>query len=337
MPLISDRLTGWRAQAAAAVAVVLALVLGAESVARLVRLPSPLVLGPAPWNCTRGDARLGFTFMPSCSGNLSSTDFRTNAAGLRGPEVRDDRSIRILALGDSCTWGWHLDEADAYPSVLQRLLDRRVGAGHFQVLNAGAPGYTSLQGMRFLADRGRTLHPRIVIAGFLWNDAAPGRDAAEELAAPVPPAFLLRVHEFLLLHSHVYRWIQAWLPRGAAAPRESQRQQPHRVAPELFEENLRHIAALAHQIEAHPVFIDWNAAAAGEHRARIARVARELDVPVVTYDGPRFDLIHPTAAGDAALADRILVALTDAGLIEPAPAAVEAPRHTAPRRPSAAP
>jgi lysophospholipase L1-like esterase len=257
--------------------------------------------------------------------------------GARGPEVRDDRSIRILALGDSCTWGWHLDEADAYPSVLQRLLDRRVGAGHFQVLNAGAPGYTSPQGMRFLADRGRTLHPRIVIAGFLWNDAVPGRDAAEELAAPVPPAFLLRVHEFLLLHSHVYRWIQASLPRGDAATRESQRQQPHRVAPELFEENLRHIAALGHQIEAHPVFIDWNAAASGEHRARIARVARELDVPVVTYDGPRFDLIHPTAAGDAALADRILVALTDAGLIEPGPAAVEAPRHTAPRRPSAAP
>jgi len=296
--------------------VALAIILGIEIAARLVRLPSPPVLGPAPWNCTRRDARLGFSFIPSCRGNHSSTDVRTNAVGLRGPELRDDGSIRVLALGDSCTWGWRVDEADAYPAVLQRLLDRRAGAGRFQVLNAGAPGYNSLQGVRYLADRGVTLRPGIIIAGFLWNDAGPGQDAGEQLAETTPPAFAIAIHEFLLLHSHVYRWVQAWVSANEGPPSED-RQRPHRVPPEQFEDNMRRIAELARDAGSRLVFIDWNVPAMAEYRERIGRVARDLDVPVVTYDGPRSDPIHPTAEGDAALAERILEVLTTTGLLEP--------------------
>src|SRR5262245_50382114 len=87
-----------------------------EAGARLFGVPSPMILSPAPWNCMRRDAQLGYVFIPSCRGTLSETSFRTNRDGLRGPEVRDDGSTRILALGDSCTWGWRVDERDAYPS-----------------------------------------------------------------------------------------------------------------------------------------------------------------------------------------------------------------------------
>jgi lysophospholipase L1-like esterase len=316
--------TTWWRRAGASAGIVLGLILGAEIAARLLRLPSPLILGPAPWNCTRRDAHLAYAFIPSCRGNLSGTEFRTNAAGLRGPEIRDDASIRILALGDSCTWGWRVDDAEAYPALLQRGLDREAGSGRFQVLNAGAPGYTSLQGLRFLVERGGALRPQIIIAGFLWNDAARGRDTAEELAAPTPPRFVLASHEFLLGHSHVYRWLQALAADdgpAAAGWRGTQR-----VPPERYQQNLLRIAEQARGLGARLVLVDWNAQSAAEHRARLLRVAHDVDVPVVTYDGPRFDSIHPTPAGHAAFADRVLGALIHARLVE-----VDGPAGATPR------
>jgi hypothetical protein len=42
---------------------------------------------------------------PNCSATSEGASFRTNAFGRRGPEVADDGAVRILAIGDSCTFG----------------------------------------------------------------------------------------------------------------------------------------------------------------------------------------------------------------------------------------
>ncbi len=68
-------------------------------------------------------------------------DIRTNALGLRGPELpaaKPDGEFRILALGDSVTMGWGVEEKHSYPPRLEEELGRR---GHqVRVLNAGVPG-----------------------------------------------------------------------------------------------------------------------------------------------------------------------------------------------------
>ena len=307
-------LEGGVGKIALALAVTATVVLGAEGVARVADLPTPLILGPTPWNCKRRDARLGYTFRPSCSGMISETSVRTNAAALRGPEIRDDGSIRILVAGDSCTWGWRVDEAASYPAVLQSLLDARWGAGRFQVVNGGAPGYTSLHGLRFLEDRGLTLRPRIVIAGYLWNDMDSGPDAAAQLAAPLPPAPVVAVHDFLLARSRLFRWTHG---RLAAAWPGYVEKQAHRVLPDQYESNLRAIAELLRAHGTDLVLIDWGVDPKNEYRPRLARVARDVGAPLVVYDGPRFDLIHPTAAGNAGLAKRLLATLDAAGHLPP--------------------
>jgi acyl-CoA thioesterase-1 len=55
---------------------------------------------------------------------------------------------RIVVLGDSLTAGLGLDPRDAYPSVLQRMLEEH---GYpFEVVNAGVSGDTSADGLRRL-------------------------------------------------------------------------------------------------------------------------------------------------------------------------------------------
>ena len=50
---------------------------------------------------------------------LAQTHFHTNGLGLRGAEICDDASIRVLAIGDSCTSGWRVADDESYPARLQ--------------------------------------------------------------------------------------------------------------------------------------------------------------------------------------------------------------------------
>src|SRR5205085_3056302 len=76
------------------------------------------------------------------------------AAGLRNEvstapvaPARSDvwQASRIVVLGDSLTAGLGLDPADAYPALLQRMLEEH--GYRFEVVNAGVSGDTSADGL----------------------------------------------------------------------------------------------------------------------------------------------------------------------------------------------
>ena len=81
----------------------------------------------------------------------------------------------ILAIGNSLTEGYGLEEADAYPALLQQrlLADGR----HYEVINAGISGETT-SGLRSRIDWAITLTPDIVIIETGANDALRGIDPA---------------------------------------------------------------------------------------------------------------------------------------------------------------
>ncbi len=94
---------------------------------------------------------------------------RLNALGLRerplDPAARAER--RVLALGDSCTVGFGVEENEAWPRVLEAELDRRSsGKTPIRVINAGVSGY----GLRQIRLWGEELVPRLrpatVVLGF---------------------------------------------------------------------------------------------------------------------------------------------------------------------------
>jgi lysophospholipase L1-like esterase len=99
---------------------------------------------------------------------IPDTDF-TNAQGFRGKQDvsvhNDKRAVRILILGDSCSFlGRKL-----YSDLLHDKLTLDSPETPFEVINASVPGYTSFQGRRLL---GRLLKykPHYVCIYFGWND-----------------------------------------------------------------------------------------------------------------------------------------------------------------------
>jgi len=80
-----------------------------------------------------------------------------NSLGLRGPETKekDPSRFRLLATGDSFTFGDRATNAESWPLQLGALLDRE-GARHpgdgrpIEVLNGGGPGWGVFQMERYL-------------------------------------------------------------------------------------------------------------------------------------------------------------------------------------------
>ena len=105
-------------------------------------------------------------------GKPATWSVHTNARGFRSPDFEEAKRpgmFRIICLGDSSTFGMNVDDADAYPQVLQRLLDERA-PGRFEVLNLGVPGYSSRQGLELLRQQALGYQPDLVIFAFGTND-----------------------------------------------------------------------------------------------------------------------------------------------------------------------
>lgn len=99
----------------------------------------------------------------------------TNAEGFRGPWLPADRNQAdplVVCLGDSCTFGFRVDQGETYPSQLQAFL-RAHGLPRAVVLNCGVPGYSSFQGARVAEQLLPRLRPDFVIMAFGANDLEP--------------------------------------------------------------------------------------------------------------------------------------------------------------------
>jgi len=73
-----------------------------------------------------------------------SVDVRLNALGFREPHLPSPKPpgvLRVVALGDSFTQGYGVEEHQAWPRRLETVLDAR-HPGRYEVVNLGVPGET---------------------------------------------------------------------------------------------------------------------------------------------------------------------------------------------------
>jgi lysophospholipase L1-like esterase len=171
---------------------------------------------------------------------------RVNSLGLRGPEWPRSAGpgvIRIVTLGDSCTFGWSVPEAGAYPMVLEKLLRGR--GLNVEVIDGGVPGYTSLQALRLLRRDLVPLGPRVVTLCFGWNELWPARGQPD--VAQAVSGWLVTL-ENLLDHSHFYRLLRrAYLALRTDLGETRTSETVPRVSPEQFRQVLEDLSALCRE------------------------------------------------------------------------------------------
>ncbi len=118
------------------------------------------------------DPSPAYRLRPGIVSTVAGIPVRVNALGLRGPEVPavpEAGVRRVLALGDSATFGDGLSEDDVFPPQLERELRARTGE-RWEVLNAGVTGYNTADELGLLRTRGLALKPESVVVCFNLND-----------------------------------------------------------------------------------------------------------------------------------------------------------------------
>ncbi len=83
---------------------------------------------------------------------------------------KPNNTIRIIALGDSHTFGWGVELEDSWPKILENLLNQNSKRKKYQVLNFGMPGYGFKNYVKLLETKGLKYNPDVVIIGFHSDD-----------------------------------------------------------------------------------------------------------------------------------------------------------------------
>ena len=100
----------------------------------------------------------------------------SNSQGLREdheiPSPKGEGEVRVLFLGDSCTFGEYLSHAESFVQGVEDSLRSLFPGAAVECINAGVPGYTLFQGWRFLETEGYGYEPDVVVVYFGWNEGA---------------------------------------------------------------------------------------------------------------------------------------------------------------------
>ncbi len=262
--------------------------------------------------------------------------YRTNSLSLRGDnapiEMYANRT-RIACFGNSCTFGWRMQEDETYEPQLEKLLNDQAGSKQYKVFNCGVPGYSTFQGLRMLREYLPILKPSVVTICYGWNDHwAAGFDIEDKNQRSAPQMVLEAQN--LLSESYVYRAVKYVLLAKYEKQKQYQfdRQSVHyRVSLDDYAANLREMVSICRDNGVKPILITTPAGDVDPgvenpmeqyhelYNETVRQVAQELKVPLVDaallfrdhpefYDNPKADFIHYNARGAALIAGQLAVA-----------------------------
>lgn len=137
----------------------------------------------------KADPITGFAHEPNAVGRYPNGILAVaNAKGLRDNEValeKPPNTRRILVLGDSFTVGVNVEMEDAYPQVLERMMNEGSDTA-VEVINAAVGGSEPFQYAQYFEHHGSAYSPDEVIVGFfVGNDTYNPMKSVEEIATVV--------------------------------------------------------------------------------------------------------------------------------------------------------
>lgn len=269
--------------------------------------------------------------------HISWDDFHAvNEQGFRGKVISIPKPkgvFRIFVIGDSCAFGNALKHTQAYPFYLEGLLNQPGNKVTYEVVNAGVPGYSSLQGLRHLERDILPYQPDLVIASFGWNDTWPAVFYTDK--EQKSPSYLSSAIYRTLQHSLVFVYLENIISVGMAKMRISyannneKSEQRSRVPEDDFVENLNAIVTLGIKKHFKVVFLNQPARQLVTHHydALIRKVSAELNVafldllPSFCFSGHSVDEFfldqnHYSPLGNQIIAQRIFDFLKEKKLLK---------------------
>ena len=138
----------------------------------IIRLFFPQVISPVQFFY---DSKLGgMVPVPNQKGFKSHPreyyyEYQNNEIGMRDTRQLNDYkkySYKILAIGDSFTYGWGVNDEETFC----KLLEKKINKDSVAVLNAGASGSGTDYALRFFQVRAPELSPKVVLYFYYEND-----------------------------------------------------------------------------------------------------------------------------------------------------------------------
>jgi len=119
-----------------------------------------------------------YALAPNSRGQIVLPEFvapiQINSLGYRDDEFPLEKgdALRVLAIGDSFTFGYTGPASESYPDQLESLLQKKFNTDRVEVINAGfAACYYPDTYYLYLKERGLALKPDVVLIGFfIGND-----------------------------------------------------------------------------------------------------------------------------------------------------------------------
>ncbi|HEY3027231.1 MAG TPA: SGNH/GDSL hydrolase family protein [Pyrinomonadaceae bacterium] len=243
---------------------------------------------------------------PVWSVSLNADGFRDNEF----PAARTANTIRIIALGDSWTFGHNAQFDQTYPSRLRALLKLDFPEKHIEVFNLGMLAYTSHEGLKLLRQKALGLQPDIVLIGYSMNDASISGWHDKDVLVPKSKRFSLK--HFIAENSELYKLAvylgqlrkfesvtmgdtikavsdpndkflyESWVSADALEAKDYERLESRvRVTPADYDRNIREMIRLVRERGAVPILLHNELRPGSPYQAALQKISREANVPLV--------------------------------------------------------
>ena len=143
-----------------------------ELVARVV-FPAPPDPARQPQIKYRVDPEIRYTPLPNQRGWIDDGFVTTNSLGFRGPEPvtpKPPQRFRIVAVGDSVTFGFGVNDRETFCAQTEALLREHMHGVDLDVVNIAVPGFDTRQEVVLLRRSVSQLEPNLVLVGLYSND-----------------------------------------------------------------------------------------------------------------------------------------------------------------------
>jgi len=256
----------------------------------------------------------------------------TNSEGFRNEKLdvaRNERSFRILCIGDETTFGTGMAQSDVFAKVLQDKIRKRYHFFITEVINAGVEGYTSYQGIRYLRDYCIKYKPDIIVVAFLHNDLSSGvRQDKDRISknrtAVIAKKNLYKLQSFMILRNFLLGILHK------QAEQRKKIKSIQRVSPEDYRKNLEEISRIAKDNGASLIFLNLQEDKTIKEQPIYRRILKKvadkngflLDIYSIFKQNPGYYVPGtrlPNKKGHAAIAGRLKDLLNTGGLIPQRP------------------